>query len=163
MSDKVKSYLNLQWIRKVLHGLDDLLHFFIALFLIIAAIMVLIKAVPGLFHANIPAIIHALNDILLALIIMELLWPVLKFLKREPFTLDPFLYVGIISSTRRILLIEAEHSLTSRITEGGMTTINWQVPIELGVNVAVILVLAIALRITHHSSIRKTVANHKEE
>ena len=69
-----------------------------------------------------------------------------RFLKRLPFRLAPFFYVGIISSTRRILLIEAEHSLVNR-TGHSIYDVDWPVMIELGVNVLVILLLAIAFRV----------------
>ena len=88
------------------------------------------------------------NDVLLALIIMEMMWPIIRFLKRESFSINPFLYIGIISSIRRILLLEAEHSMFSRINEQAEPwSEQWPMLAELGVNVGIILLLAIALRI----------------
>ena len=78
---------------------------------------------------------------------MELLWQVVRFLRREAFSLNPFLYIGMISSTRRILLIEAEHSLLSRMDGSVDWSGLWPVLAELGTNVFIILILAIALRI----------------
>jgi uncharacterized membrane protein (DUF373 family) len=57
------------------------------------------------------SIIELVNDVLLSLIILELLWTVIRFLKKQRFSLGPFLAIGIIAAIRRILLIEAKTSL----------------------------------------------------
>ncbi|MBU0729236.1 MAG: hypothetical protein KKE17_04560 [Proteobacteria bacterium] len=140
--------VNVRSLRKILIIGDDIMHFIVAATLLVCAALVLVKTLPNLLHPDISSVLHVLNDVLLVLIIMELLWPIIRFLQRKPFILNPFLYIGIISSIRRILLIEAEHSMISRI---GNTAIQWHelwpVLAELGVNVLIILVLAIALRI----------------
>ncbi|NOY46166.1 MAG: hypothetical protein GXP50_12070 [Deltaproteobacteria bacterium] len=138
--------LNVRFLRRVLIAADDLAHFAVALVLLVCAGVVLVRAVLHLGDPSLASVLEVLNDLLLALIIMELLWPVVRFLKREPFSLNPFLYVGIISSTRRILLIEAETSLVSRAHEGAWSSL-WPPLVEIGANVAVILVLAVALRV----------------
>jgi hypothetical protein len=57
-------------------------------------------------------------------------------------------YIGIISSTRRILMIEAEHSVMSQVSNHASKWSElWPVLAELGANVIIILVLAVALRI----------------
>src|ERR1700704_2531089 len=53
------------------------------------------------------------NDLLLVLIIMEVLGTVRTYLAKGHTSLDPFLYIGIISATRRILAIGAEATLGS--------------------------------------------------
>jgi uncharacterized membrane protein (DUF373 family) len=63
---------------------------------------------------------------LLALIILELLWTVIRFLKKQKFVLAPFLAIGIIAAVRRILLIEAqtsamEHVPTEKLYELGLS------------------------------------------
>ncbi|MCF6289624.1 MAG: phosphate-starvation-inducible PsiE family protein [Desulfobacterales bacterium] len=145
---KKTSLLNVTLLRRLLIAVDDLIHFAVAVTLMICAALILVRTIPNLFHPDSSAILHVLNDVLLALIVMELMWPIVRFLKREAFSLNPFLYIGIISSTRRILLIEAEHSMAARITSGGAEwQALWPVLVELGVNVGIILVLAIALRL----------------
>lgn len=144
-----KSYfLNVKFLRQLLIGLDDLMHFAVALILAVCGGLILIKTVPNLLHPDITTVLHVLNDVLLVLIIMELMWPIIRFLKREPFTLNPFLYIGIISCIRRILLIEAEHSIVSQ-TIGYKLEFDtlWPVLAELSTNVLIILILAISLRI----------------
>lgn len=141
-------FLNVKFLRQILIAADDLIHFAVAATLMVCAALILVRTIPNLFHADTTAILHVLNDVLLALIVLELMWPIVRFLKRKPFSLNPFLYIGIISSTRRILLIEAEHSMLARL-EGhaaGWQEL-WPVLAELGANVGIILVLALALRL----------------
>ena len=61
------------------------------------------------------AITHLINDVLLALTILELLWTVIRFLKKQKFLLAPFLAIGIIAAVRRILLIEAQTSFMEHV------------------------------------------------
>jgi len=147
--DRQKPYfLNVKLLRQVLIGADDLLHFAVALVLAICGIFVLVRTMPNLLHPGIKNLLQVLNDVLLVLIIMELMWPIIRFLKRKPFSLNPFLYIGIISCVRRILLIEAEHSMIDQAAghAAGWDSL-WPVLVELGANVVIILVLALALRL----------------
>lgn len=147
MNEK-RNLLNVKLLRQMLIAADDLMHFAVAAVLMVCAAIILVRTIPNLLHGGITALLHVLNDLLLALIVMELMWPIVRFLKRKPFSLNPFLYIGIISSTRRILLIEAEHSMLSslngKIFKWEET---WPALAELGVNVGIILVLAVALKL----------------
>lgn len=148
-SDQKKPYfLNVKLLRQVLIGADDLLHFAVALVLALCGIFILVRTLPNLLHPDIETLLQVLNDVLLVLIVMELMWPIIRFLKREPFILDPFLYIGIISCVRRILLIEAEHSMVGKSGghEAGWQSL-WPMLTEMGANVVIILVLAVALRL----------------
>ncbi|MCK4837543.1 MAG: hypothetical protein KAS94_02015 [Desulfobulbaceae bacterium] len=140
--------MNVKFLRQLLIGLDDLMHFAVALILAICGGVILIQTIPNLLHPDITTVLHVLNDVLLVLIVMELMWPIIRFLKREPFTLNPFLYIGIISCIRRILLIEAEHSIVSQAIsyQAELATL-WPVLAELATNVFIILILAVSLRI----------------
>ena len=146
--EEKKSPFNVRILRKFLIAADDILHFIVAATLLACAALILVQTLPNFFHADTTAILHVLNDVLLALIIMELMWPIVRFLRREAFSINPFLYIGIISSTRRILMIEAEHSMLSRLNEKSAAWPEvWPALVELGVNVGIILILALALRI----------------
>ena len=146
--EKKPYFLNVKLLRQLLIGLDDLMHFAVALILAICGGLILVQTIPNLLHPDIKTVLHVLNDVLLVLIVMELMWPIIRFLKREPFTLNPFLYIGIISCIRRILLIESEHSIVSQaISYKAELTTLWPVLAELGTNVFIILILAISLRI----------------
>jgi len=140
--------LNVKFLRQLLIAADDIMHFIVAATLVICAALILAQTVPNLLHPDTTAILRVLNDVLLALIVMELMWPIVRFLRREAFSINPFLYIGIISSTRRILMLEAEHSILARLTDAEVPWSDvWPTLAEVGVNVGVILVLAVALRI----------------
>lgn len=141
-------FLNVKFLRQLLIAADDIMHFVVATTLLACAALILAQAIPKLFPPDTSSILQVLNDILLSLIIMELMWPIVRFLRRESFSINPFLYIGIISSVRRILMIEAEHSMIERLThENAEWSTTWPMLTELGVNVVIIFVLAVALRI----------------
>jgi uncharacterized membrane protein (DUF373 family) len=86
-------------------------HVFAAILLLVASALILYYAFLNILEPTRTAMIALVNDVLLALIVLELLWTVIKFLKKQKFSLGPYLSIGIIAGIRRILLIEAETSL----------------------------------------------------
>ncbi|MEO0278514.1 MAG: phosphate-starvation-inducible PsiE family protein [candidate division WOR-3 bacterium] len=48
--------------------------------------------------------ILAIQDILLVIIVLELLWTVVTYIRMESIPLEPFLYVAIISAVRALIL-----------------------------------------------------------
>ena len=81
------------------------------------------------------------NDLLLVLIILEVLGTVRSYLATGTTSLKPFLYIGIISATRRILAIGAQTTIGQAPTENAFQ----HLMLDLGVNAGVVLALAIAL------------------
>lgn len=115
-------------LRKYLIKIDMALHVVAALLLLIACALILYFAFVNILNPSRSSIIALVNDVLLALIILELLWTVVRFLKKQKFLLGPFLAIGIIAGVRRILLIEAqtslmEHTPIERLYEIGLITI----------------------------------------
>ena len=55
-----------------------------------------------------PASLTLIHDLLLVVILLELFRTIINFLKTHVITLEPFLYICIIASTRRILTTGAE-------------------------------------------------------
>ncbi len=144
---------NVKFLRQLLIAADDIMHFLVAVILLVCAGLIMAQTIPVLLHPDKISLLHVLNDVLLVLIVMELMWPIVRFLKREAFSLNPFLYIGIISSVRRILLIEAEHSMAAGALAGGAAWANlWPVLVELGANVLIIVLLALALRLLANSN-----------
>ncbi|MGI8553951.1 MAG: phosphate-starvation-inducible PsiE family protein [Dehalococcoidia bacterium] len=86
-------------------------------------------------------LIRFVNDLLLVLIIMEVAGTVRSYLTSGTTSLRPFLYIGIISATRRILAIGAQSALTESVSETQFR----HMMIDLGMNGAVVLALAAAL------------------
>jgi uncharacterized membrane protein (DUF373 family) len=88
------------------------------------------------------AIITLINDLLLVMIIMEVLRTVLSYLAEKGGSLRPFLFIATISATRRILAIGAQMSVSGDKLSPERFQ---QAMIDLGVNAAAILALAVAL------------------
>jgi uncharacterized membrane protein (DUF373 family) len=114
--------------RKYLIKIDMVFHIVAALLLLAACGFILYFAFLNILDPSHSSIIALINDVLLALIILELLWTVIRFLKKQKFSLTPFLAIGIIAGVRRILLIEAqtslvEHTPIEKLYEIGLITI----------------------------------------
>jgi uncharacterized membrane protein (DUF373 family) len=122
--------------RKLLVRLDIVYHSLAAVLLLVACSFMLWYALANVFSPSRESVIHLVNDVLLSLIILELLWTVIRFLKRQKFILGPFLAIGIIAAVRRIMVVEAQ---TSFMEHAPMDKLY-----ELGLSAAVVLVLMIA-------------------
>jgi len=103
--------LTVKWVIKA----DMFLHVLVALVLIASCFAIAWFAFTDLFPLSRTSIFHIINDMLLILIILELLWTVIRFLKKKKFVLGPFFSIGIIAALRRILLIEAQTSSFERV------------------------------------------------
>jgi len=111
--------------RKILIKIDMFFHVVAAFLLLFSCTVVLYYALLNILHPSRDSMIHLVNDVLLALIILELLWTVIRFLKKQKFLLGPFLAIGIIVAVRKILIIEAqtfhmEHMPVERLYELGL-------------------------------------------
>jgi uncharacterized membrane protein (DUF373 family) len=130
------------------------------LFLLAAMAMGVYSVVTFFQHINgdFPLdIITSINDLLLVLIILEVLGTVRSYLVTGTTSLTPFLYIGIISATRRILAIGAATTLGEATSE---TAFHHQM-IDLGANGGVVLALAIALFL--FSRQRPSAADREDE
>jgi uncharacterized membrane protein (DUF373 family) len=101
--------------RKILLKVDMAFHVVAAFLLLAACSFILYWALLNVLSPSRDSVIHLVNDVLLALIILELLWTVLRFLKKQKFFLGPFLAIGVIAAVRRILLIEAQTSYLEHV------------------------------------------------
>lgn len=124
--------------RRALIVADDTVHIIVAVFLVVAALVMLGYAAKNFSDLTVASILLVVNDVLFVLIIAEVLWTIIRYLRREQFSLAPFLFIGIISSLRRILYIDAQMSLGA-----GERSFNENI-IELGTHVGIIFVLVIA-------------------
>lgn len=100
-----------KWIIKA----DMLLHIMVAIVLIASCFVIAWFAFEDLFPLSRASVFQIINDMLLILIILELLWTVIRFLKKKKFVLGPFFSIGIIAALRRILLIEAQTSTLKHV------------------------------------------------
>lgn len=85
--------------------------------------------------------LRLLNDLLLVIILLELFRTVVRFLQTEILTLEPYLAVGIIACTRRIMTASAELSHLPEVSNDQF----YRYLMDVGVNVGVIMVLIIAV------------------
>ena len=97
----------------------------------------LMKASAGVL----PAVLSLLHDLLLVIILLELFRTIINFLKTHIITLEPFLYICIIASTRRILTTGAEAAYAEHLA----TEAFHRYLLDVSVNVLVIVALVIAV------------------
>ncbi len=108
--------LSMKRIVRVLEIFDDIVYTAISGFLILISITIFsyafVNFLIGLFQHT--SVVHltlkVLEDMLLILILLEIIWLVLNYLKSRTLTVEPFLFIGIISGVRKILIIGA-HSV----------------------------------------------------
>ncbi|WP_333655843.1 phosphate-starvation-inducible PsiE family protein [Dissulfurispira sp.] len=122
--------------RKILVKVDIIFHIVAALLLLVACSFILYYAMLNIMNPSRDSILHLVNDVLLALIILELLWTIIRFLKKQKFILGPFLAIGIIAAVRRILLIEAQTSFMEHVPVEKLY--------EIGLSAVVIIILMFA-------------------
>ncbi len=126
------------WARRLLIIADDVIHIAVAALLVVAGAMMLVYAVKNFAGMDVVSILLVVNDALFVLIIAEVLWTIIRYLRREKFSLLPFLFIGIISSLRRILVIDAQMSLGESERSFNQSLM------ELGAHVAIIFMLVVA-------------------
>jgi uncharacterized membrane protein (DUF373 family) len=117
---------------------DDAIHIAVAAMLVAAAVLMMWFALKNFRDFSIAGILLVVNDALFVLIIAEVLWTIIRYLRREQFSLAPFLFIGIISSLRRILLIDAQMAVGESERSFNENLM------ELGTHVAIIFVLVVA-------------------
>jgi len=91
-------------------------------------------------HA-LPAVLALVHDLLLVIILLELFRTIINFLKTKIITLEPFLYICIIASTRRILTTGAQIGSMEDLTD----QVFHRYLLDLGANVLVIVALVVAV------------------
>jgi uncharacterized membrane protein (DUF373 family) len=153
---------------------EDLIYIVVAGLLLITAVVTCAYAAVSAINyflrgSALQGILSLVNDLLLVLIIMEVLRTVARFLRKRELNVDvedlvPFLVIGAISATRRILAIGANlslkeaHHLEHQADNFG-ASVSWdqfnQAMIELGVNAGLIIVITLALLIIHRYTLRR--------
>lgn len=123
---------------------ENLVYAAAALFLVSAAVILLVSIGYGLVRELSdgvePAITHALDGLLLVFILLELLAGVRATMAERKLIAEPFLIVGIIASIKEIVVI----SLEARAGEGGGAEEFSQAMTEIGVLGGLVVALAVA-------------------
>ena len=125
--------------RRVILFVNDIIHGIVALFLLLAAVMMIGYVAYTFKEVSSASILFLINDILFVIIIMELLWTMLSYLRRKRFPIVSFIFIGIISSIRRMLMIEAQIA----IAPAGVRNIAREV-MELGLYAGIVLILVVS-------------------
>src|SRR6476620_501304 len=90
---------------------------------------------------TVPAVLALVHDLLLVIILLELFRTIINFLKTKIITLEPFLYICVIASTRRILTTGAQVASMEDLTD----QVFHRYLLDLGSNVLVVLALVLAV------------------
>ena len=92
---------------------EDVVYVGLGILLAVSAIALVVGAAEGLLHAlssGVPAIeiVNVLDRILLVLMVIELLYTVKVSFQEHALVPEPFLIVGLIAATRRVLIVTAQ-------------------------------------------------------
>lgn len=98
---------------------DDVILSLVAIGIIVVAVIMLTEAYSDFYFYSSHTIPHIVSDLMFVLILMELLRQVMRQLKRHSFSLNPFLFIGVIASIRGILIIQMKLALG--LAEGWFT------------------------------------------
>lgn len=128
----MKSILRLRLGRGLL-VIEYFLHVIVAVLLMGAALETVILVGKDILNFSYLTVFNLINNALLLLIIKEVLWSVIKFFRKENFSISSFLFIGVISGVRQILFLEAQKS----IEKTGLLNLS----IEMGLNAFMILAL----------------------
>ncbi len=148
--------------RRIIAMAERILYVLVPLILVAMTAIVILQSVRAILQVNLSniatsAMAGLLNDVLFAIIILELLSTVIAHLCKGGFQVKAFLYIGIISSVRRILVLGAQLSSSTRFDslafKSGIT--------ELAVDAGVVVALSIALYITKLASPTKRNSEEK--
>jgi uncharacterized membrane protein (DUF373 family) len=126
---------------------EDLIHYAVAVVLMAAAAVVLYHTAVDFVNSKLPfevAATTAVNNVLFAIIVIEVMRTVVAHFERGGLQLQPFLIIGIISAVREILTVGARLSLEGS-THEPTTRVIHNALLELGVNAAVVVGLALSL------------------
>jgi uncharacterized membrane protein (DUF373 family) len=138
----------------VLDRVDSVIYAIVGVCFLIASIFALcysswefserVKAmfVRSAYASAASSVIQFVSELLLVLIILEVMGTIVHYLKSHTTSLQPFLFIGIVSATRSLLSIGARLSVEQ--VKGDEFT---HAIIELGVNAAVILALGVTLKL----------------
>jgi uncharacterized membrane protein (DUF373 family) len=113
-------------------------------FLIIGCAIFISSWVTFFFRLNdgfLNASLGLIHDLLLVLIILEILRTIITYVKIHAVLLEPFLHIGIIAATRRILTAGAQLSGQAVVSKEVFERYLW----DTGINALVIVALGIAV------------------
>ncbi|MBI5343987.1 MAG: phosphate-starvation-inducible PsiE family protein [Deltaproteobacteria bacterium] len=129
-----------RWIlasNRVLGFVDDIILILAAVGILGVAGMLMFEAVTDFIFYTQHSISHIISDLMFVLIVTELFRQVMRQLNRHTFSLNPFIFIGVVASIRGLLLTQMKLGLGEADWEGSV--------IQMGVHAGIVLVLVVAL------------------
>ena len=142
---KTKTELR-EWISNGFTRVEDVAYVGLGLVLAVSALVLLVFVALSLgeaiISANLPVkIVRLLDQSLLILMIVEILYTLQVSFREHTLVAEPFLIVGLIAAIRRVLILTAEFSKPAEIVEAAFRN----VMLELGILTGLILTLVFSL------------------
>jgi hypothetical protein len=142
---KTKTELR-EWISSGFTRVEDVAYVGLGLALAVSALVLLVTVVLSLGQAVIAAnlsenIVGLLDQMLLILMIVEILYTVQVSFREHILVAEPFLIVGLIAAVRRVLVLTAEFSKPAEVVEAAFHNVMF----ELSLLTALILALVFSL------------------
>ncbi|MBI2400150.1 MAG: phosphate-starvation-inducible PsiE family protein [Deltaproteobacteria bacterium] len=133
------------YVNRLLTVVDDVILIWVALGIIGVAFLLMLEALTDFVYYTQHSISHIISDLMFVLIIMELFRQVMRQINRHAFSLNPFIFIGVIASIRGILLTQMKL---------GMGVAEWEsAVIQLAIHAVIVLVLVGGLYV--YSKVRK--------
>ena len=111
-----------EWISTGFMRVEDVAYIGLGLILAVSALVLLVTVGISLWQTLLEAnlsdkIVALLDQILLILMIVEILYTVQVSFREHTLVAEPFLIVGLIAAVRRVLILTAEFSKPEQIVE----------------------------------------------
>lgn len=134
------------YVNRLLTIVDDVILIWVALGIIGVAFLLMLEALTDFVYYTQHSISHIISDLMFVLIIMELFRQVMRQINKHAFSLNPFIFIGVIASIRGILLTQMKL---------GMGEAEWEsAVIQLAIHAVIVLVLVGGLYV--YSKVRKS-------
>lgn len=125
------------YVNRFLTIIDDVILIWVALGIIGVAALLMLEAVTDFVYYTEHSISHIISDLMFVLIIMELFRQVMRQINRHSFSLNPFIFIGVIASIRGLLLTQMKVGMGEAEWESGL--------LQLGVHAVIVLILVASL------------------
>ncbi len=125
------------YINKFLTIVDDIILVLVAVGIIVVAGLLMMEAISDFVSYTQHSISHIISDLMFVLIVMELFRQVMRQINRHTFSLNPFIFIGVIASIRGLLLTQMRIGMGEEEWQGGV--------IKLVVHAVIVLILVISL------------------
>jgi len=103
--------------------LENLILVSVAFGTISLAIVMVIDLVIDFIHKQEHSFSHYVSEFMFILIIVELFRQVIRLINREMFSLNPFIYIGVIASVRAVIIMQMKMAIGEVEVKDGVITI----------------------------------------